>query len=169
VTTTTRYALKLAIALVVIVAGLGLRWAWEFTPIAEAQSTLNCDDFNSQADAQANLRSNPSDPNKLDADKDGIACQTTRYADSARDEDSVPRDGSTAGPNPPPSPRPGTSPPPNPSPGSGRISSPNSPNPDNRPLMNAGGPTEGPVPLMPAGKCPREFPVQQGAACYPKP
>jgi excalibur calcium-binding domain-containing protein len=36
----------------------------------------NCADFASQADAQAVLRADPSDPNKLDADKDGIACES---------------------------------------------------------------------------------------------
>lgn len=36
-----------------------------------------------------------------------------------------------------------------------------------RPLMNAGGPTAGPVPLMPGGGCPEEFPLRRGAACYP--
>lgn len=44
--------------------------------LAQAQDDLNCDDFNSQADAQAELESNPSDPNSLDADNDGIACES---------------------------------------------------------------------------------------------
>jgi Excalibur calcium-binding domain len=35
----------------------------------------NCPDFASQADAQAVLRADPSDPNKLDGDRDGIACE----------------------------------------------------------------------------------------------
>jgi hypothetical protein len=35
----------------------------------------NCADFTSQADAQAVLRADPSDPKRLDADKDGIACE----------------------------------------------------------------------------------------------
>jgi hypothetical protein len=35
----------------------------------------NFADFASQADAQAVLRADPSDPNRLDADKDGIACE----------------------------------------------------------------------------------------------
>ncbi len=43
------------------------------------------------------------------------------------------------------------------------------PAPDDRPLMSAGGPSFGPVPLMPNGKCPSEFPIAQGSACYPKP
>jgi hypothetical protein len=36
----------------------------------------NCSDFKSQADAQAVLRADPSDPNKLDSDRDGIACES---------------------------------------------------------------------------------------------
>ena len=36
----------------------------------------------------------------------------------------------------------------------------------NKPLMNAGGPKAGPVPLMPGGGCPKEYPVQRQGACY---
>jgi Excalibur calcium-binding domain len=36
----------------------------------------NCPDFPSQAAAQAVLRADPSDPNKLDTDRDGIACES---------------------------------------------------------------------------------------------
>jgi hypothetical protein len=43
--------------------------------------------------------------------------------------------------------------PPDPSPGSGT-------------LMNAGGPSRGPVPVMPNGSCPQELPVMQDGACY---
>ena len=35
----------------------------------------NCIDFDSQLDAQAVLRADPTDPNRLDADRDGIACE----------------------------------------------------------------------------------------------
>ena len=38
----------------------------------------NCDDFTSQAEAQAVLRADPSDPNRLDTDKIGIACESNR-------------------------------------------------------------------------------------------
>jgi hypothetical protein len=38
----------------------------------------NCADFVSQADAQAVLRADPSDPNGLDRDKDGIACESNK-------------------------------------------------------------------------------------------
>jgi len=36
----------------------------------------NCDDFPSQAAAQAHLRADPSDPDQLDTDHDGIACES---------------------------------------------------------------------------------------------
>jgi hypothetical protein len=32
--------------------------------------------------------------------------------------------------------------------------------------MEAGGPERGPVPLMPGGGCPEEYPVERGSACY---
>jgi len=34
-------------------------------------------------------------------------------------------------------------------------------------LLKAGGPEDGPVPLMPGGGCPEEFPLQRGESCYP--
>jgi endonuclease YncB( thermonuclease family) len=36
----------------------------------------NCSHFKSHADAQAVLRADPSDPNRLDTDRDGIACES---------------------------------------------------------------------------------------------
>ena len=62
-----------------ILAALGLLVAT--APTASAASTtdvFNCSDFPSQAAAQANLRAHPSDPNRLDADNDGIACENNR-------------------------------------------------------------------------------------------
>jgi hypothetical protein len=36
----------------------------------------------------------------------------------------------------------------------------------NRNLLEAGGPTSGPLPLMPDGGCPREFPTMREGLCY---
>ncbi len=66
-------------------------------PVAMAQDEdprggLNCEDFDSQAEAQAELRRDPSDPGVLDEDDgpdDGIACETYPYDDPARDENPV--------------------------------------------------------------------------------
>ena len=49
---------------------------------------LDCKDFPSQAAAQAELRRDPSDPHGLDADRDGIACESNR---APRDTVRVPR------------------------------------------------------------------------------
>jgi hypothetical protein len=48
----------------------------------------NCPDFVSQAQAQAVLRADPGDPNRLAADKDGIACEDNP---APRDVNVVPR------------------------------------------------------------------------------
>ena len=37
-------------------------------------NAYNCDDFATQAQAQAVLRADPSDPNRLDGNRDGVAC-----------------------------------------------------------------------------------------------
>jgi hypothetical protein len=44
--------------------------------IANAQPDRDCPDFASQAEAQAALDSRAGDPERLDADDDGIACET---------------------------------------------------------------------------------------------
>src|SRR5919202_34006 len=54
-------------------------------------------------------------------------------------------------------PRPSPNPPPTPPP---------QPNPPPAPPFNAGGPSEGPVPVMPGGGCPQEFPIRSGDACF---
>ena len=46
-----------------------------FSPTAWAQTDLDCEDFATQEEAQAVLDQDPSDPNMLDADNDGIACE----------------------------------------------------------------------------------------------
>jgi hypothetical protein len=45
------------------------------TTSATSSADRDCSSFTSQADAQAVLTADPSDPNHLDADKDGIACE----------------------------------------------------------------------------------------------
>src|SRR5829696_5189121 len=127
-----------------LVGGLVVRVVWEpsFDEPAFAQDVLNCDQFNSQADAQAFLRRHPSDPSRLDEDDgqdDGIACEVTDYPDSTRDERPV-LPGTTTG---------GT---------------PIDHGPGN--LFNSGGPPYGPVPLMPDGGCPVEYPHEHEDACY---
>ena len=65
-------------------------------------------------------------------------------------------------PGPSPSPSPGPSPSPSPSPSPGPSPQPKGPST----ILNSGGPEDGPVPIMPGGGCPKEFPVEKGKGCY---
>jgi len=47
-------------------------------PTTRTPGDLDCADFADQAAAQAALRAGPSDPDRLDADRDGIACEKLR-------------------------------------------------------------------------------------------
>ena len=44
--------------------------------VPEPADTLNCDDFQHQEDAQAELAKDVSDPHNLDGDKNGVACES---------------------------------------------------------------------------------------------
>nr|WP_192756452.1 excalibur calcium-binding domain-containing protein [Actinopolymorpha pittospori] len=46
-----------------------------FVGVANAADDYNCDDFQTQEEAQRVYDQDRSDPNNLDADKDGIACE----------------------------------------------------------------------------------------------
>ena len=61
----------------------GTTWTAADTSHESSTSTRDrdCADFDSQAEAQAVLDDDPSDPERLDADDDGIACESFGYAD----------------------------------------------------------------------------------------
>src|SRR5919107_1851072 len=196
-TTPSKLAAVVAFVLVAgVVAAVNYQQILNPNKPAFAQDQFDCASFNSQADAQAELRRDPSDPSGLDGPigtasdgTSGVACEVYPYDDPARDETPVEVGGgsppSTTITTPPPttspptttitsppptsSPRPRTppptsSPPPKTPPPTTSASPPSSatasptPQPP-RDLFNAGGPTNGPVPLMPDGGCPVEFPV----------
>jgi excalibur calcium-binding domain-containing protein len=50
------------------------------TGTANAATDRDCPDFESQAAAQAAFDAVPGDPERLDADNDGIACEDQQYA-----------------------------------------------------------------------------------------
>jgi hypothetical protein len=62
--------------------------------VAASSADLDCPDFTSQEQAQGVYDSNPSDPNRLDADNDGIACDT---AGGSSVSSSAPQDGVETG------------------------------------------------------------------------
>ena len=153
-------ALRMCIvALLVLLAsgGVTLQMAWKevanpTTPTqaqAEPFDAFDCSNFAYQEDAQVHLL--PGDPSNLDPDNDGKAC------------DNLPRRQPTTSPPATPSPNPTATATASPiattSPTASASATPN-------PLMGSGGPKYGPVPLMPGGRCPKEYPVKRGDGCY---
>ncbi len=177
---------KLLILVLAVTAVLALRLGWEILVQAEdarplvsasavAQKTPGddaesgdpvCEDFDTQEEAQDELDADPSLANALDANDDGEACEE-EFGDSPSGGQpgggGASAGGSTTGApkTPPDAPK---TPPPAPK------TPPPAPNPppirDEGELMKAGGPSSGPVPAMPDGGCPEEFPQERGGACY---
>jgi hypothetical protein len=134
-------------------AGLGVAHAAQTD-----EDLFDCSDFESQEDAQEQLLDG--DPYVLDEDGDGTACNevgvelAARQADASQysgddeyqyaDEDQY---GSLAS--------------------SGSVDS--NGTTTSGTLLEAGGPETGPVPTMPDGGCPDEFPTEKDGACYAVP
>ena len=157
---------KLVMVGLVLVAGFVLRSTYEqivypSKPAVAQADQYDCASFGSQESAQVELDIDPSDPNNLDSDGNGIACDDYAYSAS----------GSVAPSSPSPSsPPPSSAPPSRPS-GSGasstssKASAPPRPQKTHR-LFESGGPTNGPVPLMANGACPAEFPLKHKDLCH---
>ncbi|HEV2093350.1 MAG TPA: hypothetical protein VGR18_09330 [Rubrobacter sp.] len=135
----------------------------------------DCDDFRSQAEAQAALREDPTDPDVLDEDQgpdDGIACGTTAYDDPATDLTPVAAavgDGGSASPTPTTSsPAPTTTSSPAPSDTGASQDQYDDGSDVVRPgdLIKSGGPTHGPILTMPDGSCLPEYPIKRNGYCY---
>src|SRR4051812_4194622 len=148
---------RLLVVGLVLLAGLVSRVTYEqlihpTEPAAAQTDQFDCSSFGSRDAAQAELERDPSDPNNLDPDGNGRACEDYNYASTA-----------TNSPLPTGSPQGSASP----SSASPSSASPSSASPSPKPgaqvdrnLLDAGGPTKGPLPLMPDGGCPREFPTE---------
>ena len=148
---------KLAMVGLVLVAGFALRATYEqmFYPSKQAVAQADqydCASFGSQQAAQALLDSDPSDPNDLDPDGNGRACDDYPYGTNGSVAVSS-ISPTTASPS---SPSPGRS--------SSNASAPPRPQKTHS-LFDSGGPTNGPVPLMADGRCPDEFPVKHNGLC----
>src|SRR5215203_5618240 len=179
---------KLVMVGLVLAAGFVLRATYEQivnpSKLAVAQTDqYDCASFGSQESAQTQLDSDPSDPNNLDADGNGRACDDYAYGASGSIAASSVAPNSVAASSAAPS---NTSPsntspsntssssasPSSASPSSSSSSSPSSkasapPKPQKtHNLFDSGGPTNGPVPLMADGSCPVEFPVKHNGLCH---
>jgi hypothetical protein len=147
--------LRLLVVGLVLLAGLVSRVTYEQLihprePAAAQADQYDCASFGSQQSAQAELERDPSDPNDLDPDGNGRACDDYDYSASTATQSS-----------------------PLPSSPSPSSPSPSSPSPTSKPkpegtrnLLDAGGPTNGPAPLMPNGTCPPEFPTEHNNLCF---
>src|SRR5829696_263445 len=141
-------ASKLVMVGLVLVAGFVLRGTYEqiIYPSKSAMAQADqydCASFGSQESAQVELDRDPSDPNNLDSDGDGVACDNYPYGTSGGVAASTPAPSSNASASPKPKPP---------------LKS--------RNLFASGGPTNGPVPLMADGGCPAEFPAERNGLCH---
>jgi hypothetical protein len=155
---------KLAMLGLVLVAGFLLRGTYEqiIYPSKEAGAQTDqydCASFGTQESAQVELDSDPSDPNDLDSDGNGRACDDYPYGTSGSVTASTPAPSSA-----PPGKRSASAS------TSGNASASPKPKPPqkSRDLFASGGPTNGPVPLMADGACPAEFPAKRNGLCHQK-
>jgi hypothetical protein len=142
-------ALRIFIAALVLASGFTLRATWEqladpTTPAIAQEDQYDCASFGSQESAQTELETDLSDPNNLDPDANGIACEDYDYGTgtttttAAQDQYG------------------------------GAADTQYQRDLGNGDLFISGGPSSGPVPLMPGGGCPPQFPTEQDGACYPR-
>jgi hypothetical protein len=139
---------KLVMVGLVLVAGFVLRGTYEqiiypSKPAVAQADQYDCASFGSQESAQVELDRDPSDPNNLDSDGNGIACDNYPYGTSGSVAASTPAPSSNASASPKPKPP---------------LKS--------RNLFASGGPKNGPVPLMADGGCPAEFPAKRNGLCH---
>ena len=154
--------LRIVLVALVLVSVFTLRTSWEELAhpdtAAQAQEDLyDCEDFATQEEAQAVYNQDPSDPYGLDGPigtasdgETGVACEELLDDGSSP---SIPTATSSA----------------TASPTATATASPTATADQYDPsLLDAGGAAEGPVPLMPNGSCPSEYPAKQDGACYPR-
>lgn len=78
-----------SIVFAVVVLGAGLLLGAPNTAAQDVE-LLDCEDFASQADAQAAYRTDPTDPADNDADEDGVACELfDGFEDPSTDLESI--------------------------------------------------------------------------------
>ena len=148
-------ALRMFIVALVLLSGFTLRLSWEqltATPAFAQTDQYDCQSFGSQESAQAELERDLSDPNNLDPDADGVACEGYDYGGGGGSSSPS----ATASPS---ATQEQTA-----SPSAAKVQYEQDVGSKN--LFDAGGPAGGPVPLLPGGRCPSEYPVERGGACY---
>ena len=141
-------------AVLVLVVGVVGRMTYEQvvstdTPAYAQEDQLDCVSFGSQESAQTELERDPSDPNNLDPDGNGQACEDYSYGTTTSPAPRSADEGNDTG-----------------------ASQQQYDNDDGsdvvRPgdLMKSGGPTRGPILTMPNGSCIPEYPIKRNGYCY---
>ena len=170
--------LKIVVVVLVLAAGFVGQVTYEqvinpSTPALAQEDQYDCASFGSQESAQSELDRDPLDP-----DGDGQACDDYDYGGTSTNSAS-PTTTTSSPQNSPtpssPSPNSEASPTSSASSSSDASASPQADEQDGQTrgsrqdddLMRSGGPHDGPVPLMPDGSCPAEFPTRQNGLCHP--
>ena len=170
-------ALRMFIIALVLAGGFTLRMAWEEladpkTPAFAQTDLYDCESFGSQESAQAQLEGDLSDPYNLDPDADGVACEGYDYgggggSSSAATASASARQEEGGDPTSSPSATQGEEG--DPIAASSTTSAASDQYEEDlgsKNLFDAGGPAGGPVPLFSDGRCPSEYPIERGGACY---
>ncbi len=160
-------ALRLLLAALVLASGFTLRVAWEelahpSNAALAQEDQYDCASFGSQESAQAELERDLSDPNNLDPDANGQACDDYNYGGGGDDSTVAATAEASASAS-----------------ASASAISASEDQYDSSAgidqydasvgsLFDSGGSTGGAVPLMPDGSCPAEFPAKRDGACYPR-
>ena len=155
--------LKLVVVVLVLATGVTARITYEqiSTPALAQEDQYDCASFRSQESAQAELDRDPRDPNTLDADDDGQACEDYDFGSSSSSSASAsPTPTTTSSPAPTSSASPSAA--------EEQYDKPTAAKQQygEEILFESGGSTVGQVPLMPDGSCPVEFPVKANGACH---
>jgi hypothetical protein len=157
-----RTLLKLAVVVLVLATGATARITYEqiSTPALAQEDQYDCASFGSQESAQAELDRDPRDPNTLDADDDGQACEDYDYGGTSSTASASPTPPTTSSPAPTSSASPSAAEQQYDKPTAAKQQY------EEEILFDSGGSTVGQVPLMPDGSCPVEFPVKANGACH---
>lgn len=87
---------RLRLVTAVAILATAASFSMAATATALAQDDLNCSDFATQEDAQAEYDRDTSDPHGLDRDKDGVACEDLP-SEGTGDDDSTDAEGTDNG------------------------------------------------------------------------
>ena len=165
---------KVAVVVLVLAAGATARVTYEqvvntSTPALAQEDQYDCASFGSQESAQAELDRDPRDPNTLDADDDGQACEDYDYGGTSSTGSASPIPTTSSSPAPTSTSSPSSSASASASAAKQQYDEPTAAKQQYEEdiLFASGGSASGPIPLMPDGNCPAEFPVKQDGACYP--